>query len=198
MWFTCGIGWWLERAGTQQRQIASRKPLVKLKIWTRRMFITMSSSLCVCLWPLKKQQELREMKAGNVARPAREQRWRETRRGSAHKMCEVPPTPLLAQWARLLLLRVRRCLCALEDSLFRVGRIAQLTNHNRAEKTGKNHLFQVFRKRFLQTERCLRYEWRHFYWPLPVCCVFLRVFVYSFREEKRNLEELKMFITRAH
>lgn len=54
-----------ERAGTQQQQqIASRKPLVKLKIWTRRMFITMSSSLCVCLWPLKsKKRKMREKPA---------------------------------------------------------------------------------------------------------------------------------------
>lgn len=161
MWFTCYIGWWL-KAGTQQ--IASRKPLVKLKIWTRRILALVCAIACdPCeVWTNESWQHrniwLRLQTITNTIACAMSSSWASSSRCRLFDVV-VFDTRVL-EWGERI-----------------------ISN----EETEKITSFRSFSKRFLQTERCLRYEWRHFYWPLRCVAFFLRVYC-VFKEESKNLE----------
>lgn len=162
MWFTLALAW--KEPGTQQ--IASRKPLVKLKIWTRWMFIAISkrSSLrCALCDPWKRPRRVQEKV------------WQR------REHLAPPPSQRLTNTLACAMSSGRFALCVCRE---------WGPNRKRPKRRHRNHLFQVFSKRFLQTERCLRYEWRHFYWPLRCVAFFLRVYcVILNREEKRGKQE---------
>lgn len=171
MWFTCYIGWWL-KAGTEQ--IASRKPLVKLMIWTRRMLAL------VCLWPLRSANEETKLATSRC--------WLRLQSSTNTNACAM---------SFVFLVLLARCGCVRAKS-FRVGR----TNHN-LRRDWKNHLFQVFFEKIFTDRKVLALRVEAFLLTSPVCCVLPSGLLCIQRRieeswvEERNLS-FSMFITRAH
>lgn len=92
----------------------------------------------------------------------------------------------------------------------------KFTNHNQQRRSSKHTAdcvdgrkpnirmkkeitsFRFFRKRFLQTERCLRYEWRHFVWPLRLFCAFFLSFGCKSNTEKYIIQKISLLRPRIY
>lgn len=165
LWFT-RTGNWMVWTEQRAEQIAVPRKAPHKAGDTSSENVYCQPRALVCVWPLSAN-----LANGKVwqRRSYRELRWRETRaklRPERHHQHKCLRNELEFDFF----------FPSHDVDVFRVGRAAQLTNHNQRRRLEKITSFRFFRKRFLQTERCLRYEWRHFYWPLRCVAFFLRVY----------------------